>query len=321
MTLEDWRRLDWDLPTAVIARTVNRSNTLVAVMRRKLGESRPLSWWRRHSSEKWKTVDWSKPDREIAEQLDVSIPWVNVVRHRQGKAGARPPKQAALADAWLRRNKSRVKRMSIKQAAAAAGVSYEAMWNAARSVGVRFPREVAPSPWRTTPINWELRNKDIARQVGVTPERARQARLEFGHPRSTLTKLKRAEIWLKANRHRIASMTRSDAAREAQVDYATMGHTAKRLGYVLRREPRPLTAAWRRMPINWMLPNRDLRDIWKLPEHRLASARYVFPDECPPARWHRSRDRDDPHYQRTLSRERAKAAKYWSRVRREHHRP
>lgn len=163
-------------------------------------------------------------------------------------------------------------------------------------------------------VDWAANDAQIARQIGVTREAVRQARIRRGAPDSPVKHWRQVSINRAAEiDHDAPPQTVKELAESWGIAVTNVYTTARRLGVEYKRSPGNLWKyPWEEM--NWDLPSRDLALLWigKLTfSSRVCIAtnrrRFGYP-----ARWdaHNRNLTDDPAYVAALEAERRKVAAF-----------
>lgn len=146
---------------------------------------------------------------------------------------------------------------------------YHTVYRWAQFFRYPFPdrRSFKPSVVDWNKVEWELRDAEIARQLGVSRERVRQVRKKRGIC-APQTPARRFAAFVAANSQQLATMTVQEAMVAA---HEKIGLQAARR--VLRAAGIKPARKKQSPPFDWRIPNRDLASIWGVTSHYVAMLR------------------------------------------------
>ena len=214
-------------------------------------------------------------------------------------------KATAIRKIWFERVSRLAPGLDLPKAARALREPYGAVRRWGVLFGYAFPdrrRTVSKEQWAK--VDWQRRDAEIARELGVTRECVRLVRRSRGiGPSAAQAATRNLEYFVAANRDRLHGLLVEDV----------IHHTATDLPYhVVRRVLREhdVRAHESHSPlrdIDWRLPNRDLAALWMTSARYIANLRARL--EVGPAQWNARRHdiKRDPRYAAALAQERQRA--------------
>jgi hypothetical protein len=214
-------------------------------------------------------------------------------------------KRTSIRSQWFDRICSLRTGLNLAEAAKALREPYGAVRRWAMLFGYQFPdrrRTVSPEQWAG--VNWNLRDAEIARQLGVTRECVRLVRRAKGiGPSAAMTAIDELHRFVNKHRDQLHGLLVEDAMHHSGTDLPY--HVVRR---VLRdASVRPHEPHSPLRQIDWRLPNRDLAAIWVASPRYIANLRARL--DVGPSRWNarrRSIARNND-YLTALARERQRA--------------
>lgn len=157
-----------------------------------------------------------------------------------------------------------------------------------------------------TQVDWSLRDSEIARQSGVSRERARQVRRSIGAGLcGARAAAEQFAAFVSANFQPLQGQTVAHAVRRSSLDLPWS--VARRILRAARVKPFRAVKKW--TDLDWRLPNRDLASIVRLDPRRVATIRANL--KVGPARWVAGREQTltDPEYRKALAQARKAKAR------------
>ena len=228
-------------------------------------------------------------------------------------------KPTAIRQAWFEKISKLTPGMTLDAAARALREPYGAVRRWAVMFGYEFPdrrRTVSPQQW--SKVNWQQRDADIARALGVTRECVRLVRRSKGvGPSAAQSAIREIEHFVSMNRERLHGLLVEDVIRHSGTDlpYHVVRRVLRETGVRAHEPHSPLR------DVNWKLPNRDLALIWGTSARYIANLRARL--SMGPSQWNARRPdiRRSADYSSALSRERQRAHAERRRKERHHHSP
>ncbi|HWE93349.1 MAG TPA: hypothetical protein VG269_05185 [Tepidisphaeraceae bacterium] len=216
-------------------------------------------------------------------------------------------KHTATRDRWFERFTALEPGMSLQRISAQLQESYASVYRWADLFSYQFPDlrrlgRVAPDEWKR--VNWQQRDAEIARDLGVSRERVRQVRADRGiGPSAHRALVLKFGKWAAANRERLHGLPVTVVLKTHGTDLSQQ--VARRILRAQSILPHDPAARWR--DVDWRLPNRDIARIWGTSAKYVANIRARL--QTGSANWDAksSRIADNPQYQRALAQETLKS--------------
>jgi hypothetical protein len=228
--------------------------------------------------------------------------------HMHGRQQLRWPgslKETAIRKLWFERITKLPTGLDLAQAVRVLREPYGAVRRWAVLFGYDFPdrrRTVSPQQWAK--VDWNRRDADIARLLGVTRECVRLVRKSRGvGPSAAQTAIRDLEQFVSAHREKLHGLLVEDVTHHSGTDLPY--HVVRRVLRDNKVKPHEPHSPFR--DINWRLPNRDLAAIWGTSSRYVANLRARL--RVGPSRWS-ARRRDmgrNSEYGNALGRERQRA--------------
>jgi hypothetical protein len=233
------------------------------------------------------------------------------MRDRQRLTWPSGLERTSTREAWFERFRRLPGGLDLAQVSERLNEPYGAARRWAALFGYQFPdrrrRGVPAETWDR--VDWDLRDADIAREVGVTRECVRLIRRQRGAgPSAAQAAIDRLTRFVVSYRDRLHGLLVEEVIHHSGTDLPY--HVVRRIlrdHGVRAHEPES-----RLNHVDWRLPNHELAEIWD------ASARYVANLrarlQVGPARWGTRESRTEPSYAQAVVRERKKAQTHRRRI-------
>jgi hypothetical protein len=223
-------------------------------------------------------------------------------------------KKTAIRQAWFNKIATLPAGLDLAEAVDRLNESYGAVRRWAVLFGYQFPdrrRTVSSEQWSS--IDWNLRDADIARELGVTRECVRLVRRAKGvGPSAAQASIRKLGDFIGSNRDRLHGLLVEDVIRHCGTDLPY--HVVRRVLRDQGVKPHEVHSPLR--DINWRLPNRELAVIWGTSPRYIANLRARL--KVGPSKWtarHRTKARGT-EFAATLARERQRAQGHRKKERR-----
>jgi hypothetical protein len=226
----------------------------------------------------WGSVDWTIPNRQIATKIGCSITAVSITRLRLGMPRVKPNKFGYIDSSgfdWT---------LSNSELARAHGHSISAIRiirikgghpKCAKRTYCPFPKVTRPKRQRPTidwlSLDWDKPDVLLSNEINVSREYVRQKRAELQKPKRPKWLVKYEE-W-KANIGGIMEITNAQGMAAGCSNYQTLYKYCHRAGVTLiHSKYRPQNALpWSKL--DWSLPNKVLKAIWRVTGQGVAAYR------------------------------------------------
>lgn len=214
-------------------------------------------------------------------------------------------KPTAIRRIWFEKISKLSPGMDLNDASRALREPYGAVRRWAVMFGYEFPdrrRTVSPQQW--SKVDWQQRDAEIARTLGVTRECVRLVRRSKGvGPSAAQSAIREIEHFVAVNRARLHGLLVEDVIRHSGTDlpYHVVRRVLRDNGVRAHEPHSPLR------DINWKLPNRDLALVWGTSARYIANLRARL--GVGPSQWNARRPdlRRSADYAAALLRERQRA--------------
>lgn len=224
---------------------------------------------------------------------------------RQNVSWPQNAKRTVIREKWFERISRLSPGLDLAEAAQLLNKPYGAVRRWAVLFGYQFPdgrRVVSREQWGA--VDWERRDADIARELGVTRECVRLVRRAKGvGPSAPQAAVRDFNHFVAAHVQQLHGLLVDEVIHHSGTDLPY--HVVLRIlrdHKVRRHEP-----SSPRRDINWQLPNRDLASIWGVNARYIANLRARL--HAGPARWTARRRAigSDPEYNSSVALEKQKA--------------